>query len=260
MIIDLAGRTAIITGASMGLGKAMAERFVKSGANVLIAARGADGVEAAVAEIRPHGPERIAGMACDVTDPAAREALVAEARARFGGIDILVNNAGSSFRRDFEDLSRDDMIADLDLKLFAAAALTQLVLPDMKQRRRGRIINVTAIGGKTPDAGSAPTSLSRAAGIAMTKALSRELGQHNILVNTLLVGKIKSGQWERRYAASDRSRTYEEFLGPQAKQIPLGRMGEAEEFANVACFLASDAASYVTGVAINVDGGMCPVP
>ena len=93
----------------------------------------------------------------------------------------------------------------------------------------------------------------------MTKALSRELVPFNILVNALCVGKIKSGQWERRYAASAQDVSYEEFLRPTAETVPLKRMGEAEEFANVACFLASDAASYLTGTAINVDGGLCPV-
>ena len=159
----------------------------------------------------------------------------------------------------FDDLSRGDLIADLDLKLFPALRLAQLVAPGMQERRFGRIINVLSINAKAPKGGGAPTALSRAAGLALTKILAHELAPANILVNALCVGAIKSGQWERRHQQQAPHLSYEEFLADTAKTVPLGRVGEAEEFANVACFLASDAASYVTGTAINVDGGLSPV-
>ena len=151
--------------------------------------------------------------------------------------------------------------ADLDLKLFAAIRLTRLAWPQMQERRWGRVINVLNIGAKAPRAASAPTSVSRAAGMALTKVLAGEGAAHNILVNALLVGLIESDQWVRRHASQGQNETLEGFMQSLAQRsnVPLGRMGRAEEFANAACFLASDAAGYITGTAINVDGGSSPV-
>ncbi|MBM9592993.1 SDR family oxidoreductase [Roseitranquillus sediminis] len=259
MLIDLTGRTALVTGASSGLGKAVAARLAASGARVAVLARGEDALAAAADAIRAEAKGEVLPIPCDITDPAQRDAAMGQATDRFGAVDILVNNAGSSRRGEVETLTRDGVVEDLDLKLLAPLALIQAVVPTMKERRWGRIVNVSAVVGKAPDGGSMPTSLSRAAGLSMTRTLSRELAPWNILVNALCVGKIKSGQWERRYEASGKAQSYEEFLAPVAKTIPLGRMGEAEEFANAACFLVSDQASYITGAAINVDGGLCPV-
>ena len=259
MKIDLTGKAALVTGASEGLGKAIALRLAASGAKVALFARRQDVLAAAVNEIRSQAKTEVMGMSCDVSNQDALSNAITEIRGKFGGIDILVNNAGSSYRRPFEEMTREDMIADMDLKLFAAVRAGQLVLADMKERRWGRIINVVSANGKAPKAGSAPTTLSRAAGISLTKTMSRELAPWNILVNALCVGIIKSGQWERRRQANAPEMSLDEFMKPNTQDIPLGRPGEAEEFANVACFLASDAASYVTGTAINVDGGLCPV-
>jgi 3-oxoacyl-[acyl-carrier protein] reductase len=259
MHIDLSNRTALVTGGSEGIGKAIVSRLARSGANVVALARREDVLATAMAEIEEAAPGRVLGIPCDVTDQGRVEAAVAEGAARLGPIDILVNNAGSSFRRPLPELTRADLIADLDLKLLAAVHLARLVTPAMKERRFGRILNVVAIIGKAPNAGSAPTSLSRAAGIALTKSMSLELAPWNILVNALCVGKIESGQWQRRHRESAPSTPYEDYLQSLAGPIPLGRYGEAEELANVACFLASDQASYLTGTAINVDGGLCPV-
>jgi NAD(P)-dependent dehydrogenase (short-subunit alcohol dehydrogenase family) len=127
----------------------------------------------------------------------------------------------------------------------------------MKERRWGRIINVLNIGAKAPRAGSAPTSITRAAGLALTKVLAGEGGPHNVLVNALLVGFIASDQHVQ--TAKRTGVALEDYVSARAKGIPLGRIGRAEEFANIACFLASDAGSYITGSAINVDGGSSPV-
>ncbi len=259
MLIDLSGRTALVTGASQGLGKAIAARLAGSGAHVAMLARTEATLAEAAGEIRDSARGEVLSLPCDITDAEERVRAVAAALERFGAIDILVNNAGSSQRGPVEGLTREAMVDDLDLKLLAPVALIQAVLPAMKERRWGRIVNISAIVGKAPDGGSMPTSLSRAAGITMTRTLARELAPWNILVNALCVGKIKSGQWERRWAASGKGESYDAFLAPTARTIPLGRMGEAEEFANVACFLASEQAGYVTGAAINVDGGLCPV-
>ncbi|GGE36600.1 short-chain dehydrogenase/reductase [Agaricicola taiwanensis] len=258
MHLDLSGRTALVTGGSEGLGKAIAARLSQSGANVIILARREEVLEKAVAELATGGG-RVVGRPCDITDQPKLEQVAKAAIDEFGGVDILVNNAGSSFRRPFEEMTREDMIADMDLKLFAAVRLGQLVLPYMKSRRWGRIINVVSARAKAPGPASGPTTLSRSAGITLTKAMANELAPHNVLVNALCVGVIKSGQWERRHAKAAPDVPYEDYLKPLAKEVPLGRFGEAEEFANAVCFLASDAASYITGTAINVDGGLCPV-
>jgi len=142
-------------------------------------------------------------------------------------------------------------------KLFAAIRLTRLVWPQMKERRWGRIINVLNIGAKAPRGGSAPTSITRAAGMALTKVLSHEGAPHNVLVNALLVGFIEADQHVQ--AAKKAGIELKDYVAARAKEIPLGRIGRAEEFANIACFLASDAGSYITGTAVNVDGGRSPV-
>jgi NAD(P)-dependent dehydrogenase (short-subunit alcohol dehydrogenase family) len=169
----------------------------------------------------------------------------------------VVNNAGTSRNGPFEALSDEILQGDLDQKLFAAVRLTRLVWPQMKERRWGRVINVLNIGAKAPRAGSAPTSITRAAGLALTKVLAGEGGPHNVLVNALLVGLIASDQHVQ--GAKRTGVPLEDYVSARAKAIPLGRIGRAEEFANIACFLASDAGSYITGSAINVDGGSSPV-
>ncbi|MEO1695301.1 MAG: SDR family oxidoreductase, partial [Pseudomonadota bacterium] len=178
---------------------------------------------------------------------------------RFGQLDVLVNNAGTSKTGTFTDISDEEWQADLDLKLFAHIRLARLALPGMQERRWGRIINVLNTAAKAPEAGRAPTAVSRAAGLALTKVLAGEGAPHNVLVNALLVGRIESDQWVRRHAAENKGRSLADYYDEMARTVPLGRVGTAEEFANVATFLASAEAGYVTGTAINVDGGMCPV-
>ena len=171
-----------------------------------------------------------------------------------------MNNAGISHAKAFDTVTDEDWQGDLDLKLFAAIRLCRLAFPGMRERKWGRVVNVLNIGAKAPGANSTPTSVSRAAGLALTKAMSQENAKHGVLVNAMLVGLIDSDQWQRRHkTAAGAGKTYEEFLAGMAGRIPLGRMGKAEEFARMACFLCSDAGSFVTGVAINVDGGASPV-
>lgn len=259
MHVDLGGRRALITGGSAGLGLAMARRLAASGADVAIMARGPEALALAEAEVRSVGQGRVMALAADVTDKPQACAAADRVVNAWGGVDILINNAGGSARAGIEDLDPAQVLADLDLKLLSALALTRHLVGPMKARRWGRIINTSAIVAKAPGAGSMPTSLSRAAGLAMTRALALELAPWNVLVNALCVGKIKSGQWARRHAAQGNGQSYDAFLQPIAETIPIGRLGEAEEFANVACFLVSDLASYVTGATLNVDGGLSPV-
>jgi len=257
MEIRMQGRTAIVTGASKGLGLAIADRYVQCGADVVIAARSEPPLHAAREALAGRGAGRVHAVACDVATADGVRTLYDEAMRVFGQVDIVVNNAGVSAAGPFAEVSDEAWQADLDLKLFAAIRLIRLAWPQMRERRWGRVINVLNVGAKAPGAGSLPTSVSRAAGMALTKALSAEGAPDNILVNGLLVGKIESDQWVRR--ADALGVPLQQVLQDLGRGIPMGRVGRADEFAAVACFLASDWASYVTGTAINVDGGASPV-
>lgn len=259
MNLDLSGRTALVTGASLGLGKAMAAAFHAAGANVALLARREDVLEKARTDIAGGAGGKVAAYVCDVTAPEEIERAVASASAELGPVDILVNNAGQSQTGRFEDLTDEVWRYDLDLKLFAAIRFARLVFPGMKARRWGRIVNMLNTAAKAPPPGSAPTSVSRAAGMALTKVLAGEGAPHNVLVNALLIGSIKSDQVRRAYERSDRAASFEAFVAAAGKGLPMGRMGEAEECANVALFLASESASYLTGCAINMDGGLSRV-
>ena len=259
MELRLDGRTAIVTGGSKGLGLAMATAFAAAGADVGIIARRADVLEEARSSISATARGKVAIFPCDVRNAEAITATYAAIMEQLGKVDIVINNAGTSRTGAFETVSDEIWQEDLDLKLFASIRLTRLVWPQMKERRWGRVINVLNTGAKAPRAGSAPTSVSRAAGMALTKILSGEGAPFNGLVNAMLVGLIDSDQWVRRHADAGANVPYEEFTRKLAAGVPLGRIGRAEEFANLALFLASDAGSYITGTAINVDGGMSPV-
>ena len=262
MEVRLDGKVALITGGSLGLGRAMAIRFAEAGASVGITARGEEALASTAAEIRKmSGSNRVATFACDVSNSTSLEEMHKSITSELGSIDILVNNAGTSQRGPFLGVSDELWQNDLDLKLFAAIRLTRLTIPNMKERKWGRIINVLNIGAKAPPAEGAPTAVSRAAGMALTKALAGEFAKDNILVNALLVGLIDSNQHLIRHQSSNSTGSYESFLEDMAtsQNIPLGRVGKAEEFADVACFMAADRASYLSGTALNVDGGKSPV-
>ncbi len=259
MKLSMDGRSALITGGSLGIGRAIAKRFVEAGGNVAIVARRQEVLDEARSEIEACGSGKVLAISADVSTAQGCSAAFAEAEKTFGQIDVLVNNAGSSARGSFVEISDEDWQADIDLKLFAAIRLTRLAFPSMCERKWGRVINILNTGAKAPPAQGAPTAVTRAAGLALTKVLAGEGAPHNVLVNSLHVGRIESDQWVKRHAAEDKGRSMEEFYDEMGGIIPMGRVGTAQEFANVACFLASDAGSYVTGMAINVDGGMCPV-
>jgi len=259
MDISLRGRTAMITGASKGLGLAMATRFAQSGADVALLARRPEVLAEAKAAVAASAKGKVAVFPCDVSKAADIERAYKGAVEVFGKVDILVNNAGESKAMPFATITDEVWQADLDLKLFAAIRTCRLVLDGMKARRWGRIINVLNIGAKAPRAGGAPTAVSRAAGMALTKILAGEYAPHNVLINAMLVGLIVSDQWVKRHAAKAPETDFDAFTRELAKGVPLGRMGTAEEFANLACFLASEQGSYITGTAINVDGGRSPV-
>src|SRR5580704_5019162 len=260
MEVRLDGRSAIVTGGSKGLGLAIAKEFFASGADVAILARDQAALADAKGEIQKMGGKgKLLAISCDVSKAVPIQAACDQANREFGKVDIFVNNAGQSTRGPSETITDEQWQADLDLKLFAQIRFCRILMPQMKQRKWGRVISVLNIGAKAPGADSAPTSVSRAAQMALTKAMSMEGAPHNVLVNSLHVGVIVSDQIVRRYNRERPNVSLEQYIAEAGKGVPLGRMGRAEEFANVATFLASDAAGYVTGCAINVDGGRSPV-
>lgn len=263
MNTDLSNRTALITGGSLGLGLAMAEAFFSEGAKVAILARRAEPLTEACEKVRSGGgtsTSDIRGYACDVADARSLAETYGKVAADLGGVDILVNNAGHAAAKPFNEITDADWQADIDLKLFAAIRLARLCWPHMEAQGWGRVINLLNVFAKAPDAGTAPTSVTRAAGLALTKVLAGEGAGHNILVNAMLIGLIRSDQIQRRYDAAETELDFDEFVARAGARLPMGRMGEPHEVANLALFLASDAGSYVTGCAINMDGGLSKVP
>jgi NAD(P)-dependent dehydrogenase (short-subunit alcohol dehydrogenase family) len=260
MDLGLSGSAFIVTGGTDGLGAALAERLVLEGAKVAICGRDAErgrALEARLSAAAGAGAGEVLAVAADVTQPGDLERLVGTAVERFGRLDGIVNNAGRSSAGRIEAVPDEEWAYDLELKVMAAVRLTRLALPHLRAAGKGAIVNVLNTGARAPGAGSLPTTASRAAGLAITKSLSKELGPDNIRVNAIMIGLIDSGQWRRRSEATGRS--LEDLYGEMAKGIPLGRVGRSDEFGDLAAYLLSQRASYVTGCAINLDGGTSPV-
>jgi NAD(P)-dependent dehydrogenase (short-subunit alcohol dehydrogenase family) len=249
--LGLTGKVAIVTGGSVGLGRAAAMRLAREGARVSICARRKEVLERTAAEIRQGGGDVLA-IPADVTRPEDIENVVKATTDRFGGIDILLNNAGTSSAAAFMDVDDRAWQTDIELKLMAAIRFCRLTIPVMQRRGGGVIVNVTTIGGKAPAPRAVPTAVTRAAGINLTKGLANEYAGAGIRVNTICLGLVKSEQWERRAKNGDVEAVYREA----AKRVPLGRMGEAEEFGDLVAFLVSARAGFITGTSINFDGGM----
>src|SRR5438477_3053719 len=252
--LGLKGKVAVVTGGSEGLGRATAERLAAEGAHVAICARRPEVLERAAAGIRKAGGQVLA-RSVDVTRADQIEAFIGEVAREWGGVDILVNNAGTSAAASFEAVDDAAWRDDLELKLFSAIRCCRLCIPHMKKRGGGRIVNVTNLGAKVPAAKGLPTSVSRAAGINLTKSLANEYAADRILVNTICVGLVKSAQMARRAKDGDLEAHYREL----GKRVPVGRVAEAAEFADLVAFLASERAAFITGTAINFDGGISPV-
>jgi NAD(P)-dependent dehydrogenase (short-subunit alcohol dehydrogenase family) len=250
--LGLEGKKGIVTGGSKGLGFAIASELVQEGAEVAICSRDEEEVRAAAAEIGAAHAQ-----AADVTDPAQVADLVARSADALGGIDFLVNNAGGAHPGSFAQLTDEDWIADLDVKLLALIRCSREVLPHMRTRGGGRIVNIGAIQAKAPDPAFFATSVNRAAGNSFTKTLALEVARDNVLVNGVNIGYVVTPQWDniaRRRAPGDDPQAFFERLARQ--EVPLGRFGTAEEVAGIVVFLLSERASFITGTAIDVAGGM----
>ena len=256
MELGLAGRRAVVTGGSKGIGLAVAHELALEGVDLSICARGMEELESAADALRAHGHD-VQASVLDVTDHHGVDEYVGASAASMGGIDILVNNAGAAHPGTFETLSDEAWQADIDVKLFSQIRCSRAALPHLRASRAPRIINVNAIYARYPDPKFFATSVNRAACLNLSKAMAIEFGPEGILVNSVNIGFVTTPQWEniRRQRAPEA--TMQEFSeGLAVDEVPLGRFGKPEEVAGLIAFLASDRASYITGASIDVAGGM----
>jgi 3-oxoacyl-[acyl-carrier protein] reductase len=244
-MLELTGKIAIVTGASRGIGRAIALMLASRGAIVVGAARGENAAGTA-ADIRAAGGQAdVASI--DVNDPASVDAMVATTLERHGRVDILVNNAGITRDQLMLRMKRDDWDQVIATNLTSAFTCVQAVLKPMIKQRAGRIISISSVVGEMGNAGQANYAASKAGLIGFSKALAREVASRNVTVNVVTPGLIES---DMTRAITEKAQT------EWAAAIPLGRLGTANDVAAAVCFLASDEAAYITGQVLAVNGGM----
>jgi 3-oxoacyl-[acyl-carrier protein] reductase len=256
MDLGLRDRVAVVAAGSKGLGRAVAEEFAANGARVVICARGKDALDATVAAIRADGGQAH-GVVADVSDVGQVRHVVAEAERVFGPVDILVTNSGGPRPGLFADLTIEDWHVASRILLTSAVAFTQAVLPGMRARKWGRILNITSIAAKQPVAGLMLSNSLRAAVTAFARTLANEVGADGVTVNNLMPGFTRTERVVElsEHKAKEGGTTPEAVIGQWENEIPMGRIGEPRESAALAAFLASDRASYITAQSIAVDGG-----
>jgi 3-oxoacyl-[acyl-carrier protein] reductase len=258
MDLGLKGRVALVAASSQGLGKAVALALACEGAKLALCARRADAIEAAAEEIRKTAGVEVLARAADVTDREAVRRLVAETVERFGRIDICVTNAGGPPSKTFAETTPEDWAAAVDLNLLSVVSLAREVLPVMQKQRWGRLITITSVAVKQPIDGLILSNSVRSAVSGLVKTLANEYGKHNVTVNNVCPGYTRTERLTGLAArvAQNEGTAREAIEQRWTGQVPLGRLGEPEEFANVVAFLASERASYITGASIAVDGGL----
>jgi 3-oxoacyl-[acyl-carrier protein] reductase len=244
--MKLAGRVALVTGASQGIGHACALALAREGASLAIAARNQPKLDELVSQIAANGG-KAAAFVMDVADEDQVKAGIKSALAQFGKIDILVNNAGITRDQLVMRMKRADWDSVLNTNLTSAYLCIQSVIPSMLKQRWGRIINIASIFGQMGQAGQANSAASKAGLIGLTMAIAREVASRSITCNAVAPGFIETNMTAALSA---------EFKENAVKMIPLGRVGKSEDVASAVCFLASEEASYITGHVLNVNGGM----
>jgi 3-oxoacyl-[acyl-carrier protein] reductase len=254
MELGLEGKVCVVTGASRGIGLAVARRLCSEGAKVLFVARSADAVERAA--------DGCGGdwLAVDVTAPDAADRVIATCAEQMGGIDVLVNNAGTSFARPLDELTDADWHGQWNLHVMAPMRLMRCAAPRMARAGGGRIVNVTSSAGKRPSLTNAAYSVTKAAQLSLSRVFADAYARENVLVNAVAPGPVSSDLWTAEGGLADqtaaaRGVSREDALRAQADKVPLGRFAEPEEVADVVAFLCSERSSTVTGAAWSADGG-----
>jgi len=258
MDLGIKGRSAIVTGGSRGIGRETARQFLEEGARVLICGRNAETLERARSELAKATGGEIHAAVADMIKPGDVERLVATAREKFGGVDILVNNAGQMYSGRFDVMTDAGLKEQLETKLFGFLRAIRLVYPQMKARHWGRIVNLIGGAGKEPDPYMFGSGITNSGLLNITKSLSTEFGEHNVLVNAVCPGWVDTNLWRRNaqgLAAELGAQSEEEARRQAARKNSLNRFGRPEELANAIVFLCSERASYITGVSLNLDGG-----
>jgi 3-oxoacyl-[acyl-carrier protein] reductase len=248
--LNLSGKRAVVTGASLGIGAAIVKMLAEHGAEVEFCARNTDAVNALTAD------SNITGHIADMGDQSSTEAFI-KAVLESGPVDILINNVGASPSRNFLYMSDDDWRDLHELNLLSAVRCTRAFLPGMREKKSGRVVMISSSAGKYPNAALVDYGTTKAAMISMSKSLARKYGRDGVLINSVLPGLIHTAMWERaagEIAAANDSTT-EKVLANNGKGVPVGRYGTSEEVAALVVFLCSRAASYINGTAIEVDGG-----
>ncbi len=257
MELNLGGKVALVAAASRGLGRAVAEELAEEGASLVLCARGEERLRQTCDEIRQKSDVTVLGVSADLSKAEDVERLIREAMEQFGRIDILVTNSGGPPAAAFENLTRESWQEATALLLTSVLDLTRLVLPQMKARQWGRILNITSIAAKQPVGNLILSNSLRAAVTGFAKTLADEVAPFGITVNNIMPGYTRT---ERVEQLADTIAEKEGITSTEAKarwetEIPMKRLGEPREFAALAAFLVSERASYITGSSIAVDGG-----
>jgi len=255
MHIDLSSKRVIVTGASRGIGRAIARAFAAEGARVAICARTAAAVEEAGRELA-ESAKSVLARAVDVTDTLGVKAFVDEVAAEWGGVDVLINNAGQGRGGNLDTLTPEMILEHANILQMGHFRFVQAVVPHMRKQRWGRIVEINALAGVIPTPDGIPSVINRASCVALSKSLGMSLAKDNILVNSLNMGWIDTGQWDRHFREVGPGVSREEFDEMVLKIVPIGRFGKPEDVAGMALFLSSEYANFISAASIDIAGGL----